>query len=164
MVLYCPTDSRKVNGTLTCISMYLPFRLLLIQSVDLADLVVLFLVPRVYRVPHVILVVRFTCLNKYEKGCSHTILLCPLLGGAGGGTSPSGRGGGGFGRGRGRPGRDTALIGKTIRISQGPYKGSVTLLGSEVTCTMSEKHFISHVSNVLQHFYPRLYWDREGCN
>ena len=40
----------------------------------------------------------------------------------GGGVSPSGRGGG-FGRGRGRPGRDTALIGKTIRISQGPYKG-----------------------------------------
>ena len=62
---------------------------------------------------------------------SHTIALCLLLGGAGGGTSPSGRGGGGFGRGRGRPGRDTALIGKTIRISQGPYKGNVALCGSE---------------------------------
>ena len=47
--------------------------------------------------------------------------LCLRIGG-GGGVSPAGRGGG-FGRGRGRPGRDTALIGKTIRISQGPYKG-----------------------------------------
>ncbi|XP_046859961.1 transcription elongation factor SPT5-like [Xenia sp. Carnegie-2017] len=48
---------------------------------------------------------------------------------AGGGTSasPSGRGGG-FGRGRGRPGRDQTLIGKTIRISQGPYKGYIGIV------------------------------------
>lgn len=37
-------------------------------------------------------------------------------GGGGGGG-----GGGGMGRGRGR--RDNDLIGQTVRISQGPYKG-----------------------------------------
>lgn len=44
-----------------------------------------------------------------------------LAGGGGGG----GRGGhrGGMGRGRGRGGRDMSLISKTVRISQGPYKG-----------------------------------------
>ncbi|XP_028399581.1 transcription elongation factor SPT5-like [Dendronephthya gigantea] len=47
-------------------------------------------------------------------------------GGGAGGASPSGRGG--FGRGRGRPGRDLTLIGKTIRISQGPYKGYIGIV------------------------------------
>ena len=44
-----------------------------------------------------------------------------VLAGGGGG----GRGGqrGGMGRGRGRGGRDMTLISKTVRISQGPYKG-----------------------------------------
>lgn len=43
---------------------------------------------------------------------------------AGGGRSGSGfisSGGGGVGRGRGR--RDSELIGQTIKITQGPYKG-----------------------------------------
>lgn len=46
--------------------------------------------------------------------------LCPSSGGQqrGGG----GGGGGGMGRGRGR--RDNELIGQTVRISQGPYKGN----------------------------------------
>lgn len=33
------------------------------------------------------------------------------------------RGGGGGGMGRGRGRRDNDLIGQTVRISQGPYKG-----------------------------------------
>ena len=50
-----------------------------------------------------------------------------LGGGGGGGRSPAvggGRGGrGGGGRGRGNP-RDTSLIGQTVRIAQGPFKGT----------------------------------------
>lgn len=46
-------------------------------------------------------------------------------GGAGGGGARSGSGfisgGGGMGRGRGR--RDSELIGQTIKITHGPYKG-----------------------------------------
>ena len=41
--------------------------------------------------------------------------------GGGGGGGGAGGGGGGMGRGRGR--RDNDLIGQTVRISQGPYKG-----------------------------------------
>lgn len=37
------------------------------------------------------------------------------------GAPQRGGGGGGMGRGRGR--RDNELIGQTVRISQGPYKG-----------------------------------------
>lgn len=52
-------------------------------------------------------------------------------GGVAGGRSPGGRGGGGGGRGggggggrgRGNP-RDTSLIGQTVRIAQGPFKGN----------------------------------------
>ena len=46
-------------------------------------------------------------------------------GGAGGG---GGGGGGGRGRGRGRGGRDNQLLGKTIRITRGPYKGTEIIL------------------------------------
>ena len=45
-----------------------------------------------------------------------------LLLGQGGGAGGV-RGGGGRGRGRGRGGRDNQLLGKTIRITRGPYKG-----------------------------------------
>uniref|UniRef100_A0A4W6FJ37 Transcription elongation factor SPT5 n=1 Tax=Lates calcarifer TaxID=8187 RepID=A0A4W6FJ37_LATCA len=41
----------------------------------------------------------------------------------GGGAQQRGGGGGGMGRGRGR--RDNELIGQTVRISQGPYKGYI---------------------------------------
>ena len=42
-------------------------------------------------------------------------------GSGGGGTR--GGGGGGRGRGRGRGSKEHQLIGKTIRITRGPYKG-----------------------------------------
>ena len=45
-----------------------------------------------------------------------------LLSGPGGGGG--GVRGGGRGRGRGRGGRDNQLLGKTIRITRGPYKGT----------------------------------------
>ena len=50
-------------------------------------------------------------------------LLLSGPGGGGGGV----RGGGGGGRGRGREcrGRDNQLLGKTIRITRGPYKGTI---------------------------------------
>ena len=49
-----------------------------------------------------------------------------LLGPGGGGRGAGGfRGGGGRGRGRGRGGRDNQLLGKTIRITRGPYKGTI---------------------------------------
>ncbi|KAK7881969.1 hypothetical protein WMY93_028143 [Mugilogobius chulae] len=44
-------------------------------------------------------------------------------GGGGGQQRGGGGGGGGMGRGRGR--RDNELIGQTVRISQGPYKGYI---------------------------------------
>ncbi|XP_031698007.1 transcription elongation factor SPT5-like [Anarrhichthys ocellatus] len=47
----------------------------------------------------------------------------PQRGGGGGGGAGGGVGGGGMGRGRGR--RDNELIGQTVRISQGPYKGYI---------------------------------------
>ena len=46
-----------------------------------------------------------------------------VVGGGGGGG-----GGGGRGRGRGKSGRDTSLIGQTIRIAQGPYKGYIGIV------------------------------------
>ena len=45
--------------------------------------------------------------------------------GGGGGGGVRGGGGGGRGRGRGRGGRDNQLLGKTIRITRGPYKGTI---------------------------------------
>lgn len=36
--------------------------------------------------------------------------------------------GGGRGRGQGKSGRDTSLIGQTIRIAQGPYKGYIGIV------------------------------------
>lgn len=39
-----------------------------------------------------------------------------------------GGGGGGRGRGRGKVGRDMSLIGQTIRIAQGPYKGYIGIV------------------------------------
>ena len=47
-----------------------------------------------------------------------------LLLGQGGGAGGVRGGGGGRGRGRGRGGRDNQLLGKTIRITRGPYKGT----------------------------------------
>ena len=52
-------------------------------------------------------------------------------GGGGGGRGGGGRGGGGaggFGRGGGRMGRDRDLIGKTIKVTQGPYKGHIGIV------------------------------------
>ena len=47
-----------------------------------------------------------------------------ILGPGGGAGGVRGGGGGGRGRGRGRGGRDNQLLGKTIRITRGPYKGN----------------------------------------
>jgi hypothetical protein len=55
-------------------------------------------------------------------------------GGTGGGGTGGGRGGrgggfgGGFGRGGSRLGRDRDLIGKTIKVTQGPYKGHIGIV------------------------------------
>ena len=50
---------------------------------------------------------------------------CVLLLGPGGGAGGvRAGGGGGRGRSRGRGGRDNQLLGKTIRIIRGPYKGN----------------------------------------
>ena len=46
-------------------------------------------------------------------------------GGVRGGGVRGGGGGGGRGCGRGRGGRDNQLLGKTIRITRGPYKGTI---------------------------------------
>lgn len=46
-------------------------------------------------------------------------------GGGVGGASPRGRGGG---RGRGRGARDNSLIGQTVRIAQGPFKGYIGII------------------------------------
>lgn len=43
-------------------------------------------------------------------------IICNLGGGAGGAAR-------GRGRGRGRGARDNSLIGQTVRIAQGPFKG-----------------------------------------
>lgn len=51
----------------------------------------------------------------------------PRGGGRGGFPSPRGAGGGGGG-GRGRGRRDSELIGKTVRITQGPYKGHIGMV------------------------------------
>ncbi|XP_057297763.1 transcription elongation factor SPT5-like [Hydractinia symbiolongicarpus] len=49
--------------------------------------------------------------------------------GGGGGGFGGGRGRGGGGRGRGRGGgRDTSLIGETVRIAQGPFKGYIGII------------------------------------
>ena len=82
-----------------------------------------------------------------------------LLGPGGGGGVRGGGGGGGRGRGRGRGGRDNQLLGKTIRITRGPYKGTILpvyiVVHGEVsyTCTMTESlnlhtnTYICHTSN-----------------
>ena len=48
-----------------------------------------------------------------------------LSGPVGGGGGVRGGGGGGRGRGRGRGGRDNQLLGNTIWITRGPYKGTI---------------------------------------
>ena len=48
--------------------------------------------------------------------CDVTGIIYNLGGGAGGATR-------GRGRGRGRGARDNSLIGQTVRIAQGPFKG-----------------------------------------
>jgi hypothetical protein len=50
----------------------------------------------------------------------------PSSGGGGGGGGASG--GGGRGRGRGEDRRNSGLIGQTVRIVQGPYKGEVIFI------------------------------------
>lgn len=69
-----------------------------------------------------------------------------------------------MGRGRGR--RDNELIGQTVRISQGPYKGqcypkkchfalwSVFLSSPPLVC----------ISQFISHKFHRLHWRGEGCN
>ncbi|XP_077549814.1 transcription elongation factor subunit Spt5 [Haemaphysalis longicornis] len=53
----------------------------------------------------------------------------PSGGGGGGGAGGGGGRGGGFGGGRGRGGRrDSELIGQTIKITQGPYKGHIGIV------------------------------------
>lgn len=54
-------------------------------------------------------------------------------GGGGGGGGGPGRGGG-FGRGGGRVGRDRDLIGKTIKVTQGPYKGHIGIVKVFTRC------------------------------
>ncbi|XP_064477491.1 transcription elongation factor SPT5-like [Ornithodoros turicata] len=49
-------------------------------------------------------------------------------GGGGGHRGGGGGGGGGFGGGRGRGRRDSELIGQTIKITQGPYKGHIGIV------------------------------------
>ncbi|KAM7398801.1 hypothetical protein PAMP_018111 [Pampus punctatissimus] len=49
----------------------------------------------------------------------------PMHHGGGGAQQRGGGGGGGGGMGRGRGRRDNELIGQTVRISQGPYKGYI---------------------------------------
>lgn len=50
-----------------------------------------------------------------------------LIAGGGAGNRGGQRGGMGRGRGRGRGGRDMSLISQTVRISQGPYKGKLSI-------------------------------------
>ena len=45
----------------------------------------------------------------------------------------------GGGRGRGRMSRDMELIGQTVRISQGPYKGKRELSDDNITELLSER-------------------------
>lgn len=69
-----------------------------------------------------------------------------------------------MGRGRGR--RDNELIGQTVRISQGPYKGQ---------CCPKKCHFalwsaflssppLACISQFISHKFHRLHWCSEGCN
>lgn len=53
-------------------------------------------------------------------------------GGEGGGGGGGASGGGGRGRGRGEDRRNSGLIGQTVRIVQGPYKGEVILYAGYV--------------------------------
>ena len=53
------------------------------------------------------------------------LMMSLLLSGPGRGGGVRGGGGGGRGRGRGRGGRDNQLLGKTILITRGPYKGTI---------------------------------------
>lgn len=50
-----------------------------------------------------------------------------LTGAGGGGGGMRGGGSGGRGRGRGRGSKEHQLLGKTIRITRGPYKGGHSL-------------------------------------
>ena len=59
----------------------------------------------------------------------HECVIVLLLGPGGGGRGAGGfRGGGGRGHGRGRGGRDNQLLGKTIHITRGPYKGTIIII------------------------------------
>jgi hypothetical protein len=86
--------------------------------------------------------------------------LFPLFRGRGGGGADGGGGGGGGGRGRGRGSgarRDRDLIGTTIKITGGPYKGNVGIVkdATETTARV-ELHSTcqtisvdrSHIANV----------------
>ena len=50
-------------------------------------------------------------------------LSSPMHPSSGGGGGQGGGGGGGRGRGRGEDHRNSGIIGQTVRIVQGPYKG-----------------------------------------
>lgn len=60
-----------------------------------------------------------------------------------------------MGRGRGR--RDNELIGQTVRISQGPYKGKTEGTG------VKDGTGGGSVLMALP-LFPRIHWCREGCN
>lgn len=62
--------------------------------------------------------------------------------------------GGGMSRGRGR--RDNELIGQTVRISQGPYKGEPLSAGRQGLC------WGAHPPDCLTP--SRLHWCGEGCH
>ena len=68
----------------------------------------------------------------------------------GGGGGGGGFRGGGRGRGRGGPniGRDRELIGQTIKITQGPYKGHIGIVKVMLQCvTVFFIHNYSYLKN-----------------
>lgn len=71
------------------------------------------------------------------------------FGGRGGGFGGGG-GGGGFGGGGGGPRRDTALIGKSVRIQKGPYKGYVGIVKDATDSTVRvELHAKPQVGDIF---------------
>lgn len=78
-------------------------------------------------------------------------------GGGGRGGRGGGRGGGGgFGRGGGRMGRDRDLIGKTIKVTQGPYKGHIGIVkvSEQSSC---HRYFYGGRSRLVSCKYLQLY-------
>ena len=73
----------------------------------------------------------------------------------GAGDSRGGRGaGGGFrgrGRGRGGIGRDRELIGQTIKITQGPYKGHIGMVKDATEATARVADYLGGQGQVRKH-------------